>query len=319
MAVLLTVTSAAFALLEGAEDRWAVEPEAADVQQRLRVAATMLHHDLLQAGAGPVAGVQPGPLTAHIAAIRPYKDDPRDGDAPGTFRADAITTFYVPGTTAQSTLAAALPARAGWARVSHDPGCPPADPACAFSVGMAVMVFDGTGASDRFTVTEVQGDLLGLVHDGPDSNHVYGAGSSIAEIVARTSFPRNRAGIGHDPADAGSGQWRCGCARGGPHRVAGLRVRSGVGTRRRTGPAAARHAGRRSLAPGCGEPEPLRCRPARNQKRRIRLRVQSAVRALRGPAGALFGEAGTSRSARRWLPDFEVRFRVRPRNLNPGT
>jgi hypothetical protein len=49
----------------------------------------------------------------------------------------------------------------------------------------------------------------------------------------------------------------------------------------------------------------------------IKLRVQSAVRALRGPAGVLFTASGTSRSGRRWLPDAEVRFSVRPRNINP--
>ena len=188
MSLLLTIAGAAFALLGTAEDRLAVEPEAADMQQRLRVAVTMLHHDLVQAGAGTAAGIRPGPLTNHIAAILPYRQDPRDGDAPGTFREDAITMFYVPRTTAQSTLAAPLPARAGWARLNSDPGCPRADPACGFAVGMAVLVFDGTGAADRFTVTDVQGDALALVHDGPDSGHVYAAGSTIAEVVARTYF-----------------------------------------------------------------------------------------------------------------------------------
>ena len=51
----------------------------------------------------------------------------------------------------------------------------------------------------------------------------------------------------------------------------------------------------------------------------VRLRVQSAIRALRGPAGVLFNQGGTSQGGRRWLPDLEVMFRVRPRNMNPGT
>jgi len=46
------------------------------------------------------------------------------------------------------------------------------------------------------------------------------------------------------------------------------------------------------------------------------LRVQSAIEALRGPAGLLFLHGGTGTDARRWVPDREVRLLVTPRNLN---
>jgi hypothetical protein len=48
----------------------------------------------------------------------------------------------------------------------------------------------------------------------------------------------------------------------------------------------------------------------------VALRVESALDALRGPAGVLFRRAGTSRNASRWVPDADVRFQVTPRNLN---
>ena len=48
----------------------------------------------------------------------------------------------------------------------------------------------------------------------------------------------------------------------------------------------------------------------------VTLRVESAVEALRGPAGALFTRAGTAADATKFLPDQEVSFRVSPRNLN---
>jgi hypothetical protein len=48
----------------------------------------------------------------------------------------------------------------------------------------------------------------------------------------------------------------------------------------------------------------------------VTLRVESALSALRGPAGLLFARAGTSRLASRWVPDLEVRFDVTPRNLD---
>ena len=48
----------------------------------------------------------------------------------------------------------------------------------------------------------------------------------------------------------------------------------------------------------------------------VTLRVQTAVAALRGPAGVLFRRGGTSAGGFRWVPDQEVRFEISPRNLN---
>ena len=50
----------------------------------------------------------------------------------------------------------------------------------------------------------------------------------------------------------------------------------------------------------------------------VTLRVESALAALRGPAGILFSRGGTSTAADRWLPDREFRLDVAPRNLNSG-
>jgi hypothetical protein len=51
---------------------------------------------------------------------------------------------------------------------------------------------------------------------------------------------------------------------------------------------------------------------------RVRLRVQSADQALRGPAGVLFSHGGTSTGGQRWLPDREVQLEIAPRNLDLG-
>lgn len=51
----------------------------------------------------------------------------------------------------------------------------------------------------------------------------------------------------------------------------------------------------------------------------ISLRVQSAIAALRGPAGVWFTHAGTGSSGARWAPDVVVHFLVAPRNLNLGS
>jgi type II secretory pathway pseudopilin PulG len=50
----------------------------------------------------------------------------------------------------------------------------------------------------------------------------------------------------------------------------------------------------------------------------VTLRVESALAALRGPAGMLFSRGGTSADADRWLPDREIRLAVAPRNLSVG-
>jgi hypothetical protein len=47
----------------------------------------------------------------------------------------------------------------------------------------------------------------------------------------------------------------------------------------------------------------------------VTIRIEAAPAALRGPAGVLFSNGGTSRDANRWLPDQEIRFHVSPRNL----
>ena len=48
----------------------------------------------------------------------------------------------------------------------------------------------------------------------------------------------------------------------------------------------------------------------------ITVRIEAALAALRGPAGALFANAGTARAANRWAPDLEIRAQISPRNLN---
>jgi len=48
----------------------------------------------------------------------------------------------------------------------------------------------------------------------------------------------------------------------------------------------------------------------------IRIRVEAALSALRGPAGVLFTNGGTSREPTRWAPDQEIRVQVSPRNMS---
>ena len=53
------------------------------------------------------------------------------------------------------------------------PGCPSNDELCGFREGMQVMIFDDSGASDIFSITNVQEDALHIQHKGQDLSKAY--------------------------------------------------------------------------------------------------------------------------------------------------
>jgi hypothetical protein len=183
--LLLVVMSSVFQALDPARGAFRAEPDTADVQQRLRVAADVLFDDLRGAGAGLSQGPGAGPLTDFALPVLPSRRGRRNADAPGTFKPDTITLLTVEPGAAQTTIAEALPARAATVRLNSDPGCPPGDPSCGFAAGMAVVVFDGTGAYDTFSVTSIDALGLHLQHDMPDASRVYGA--DVTHMAAATS------------------------------------------------------------------------------------------------------------------------------------
>ena len=48
----------------------------------------------------------------------------------------------------------------------------------------------------------------------------------------------------------------------------------------------------------------------------VTLRIEASLTAFRGPAGILFTRGGSSRSARQWVADQEIRFDISPKNLS---
>jgi len=183
-AIMLTVTAGVFTVMNPSAGIFQTQPEVADVQQRLRVGVDTLKHDLLMAGAGAYSGSQSGTLNGFFASVQPNRigslatlDDP-----PGTFRTDAITMFYVPSTSSQTTISAAMPETSAELKVDDPPGCPPRD-LCGFEEGMQVLLFDDTGSFDPMTITEVQ-DAAGHLQrnkQGPLSKS-YGIGAKIVEV-----------------------------------------------------------------------------------------------------------------------------------------
>src|SRR5262249_46659127 len=142
------------------------QSEAADVQQRLRVAADTLFKDLAMAGAGAYLGSDVGSLGYYFAPVLPYRRDSNTTDAPGTFKSDTITVVYLPQTTAQTTIASSLGPGTTDVVVNADAGCPVGDAACGFKKDMTALVYNRAGMSDVFSVANVQANVLTLSRSG---------------------------------------------------------------------------------------------------------------------------------------------------------
>src|SRR6266851_1034473 len=154
-ALMLLVTAGVFSLMDPAHGSFATEPEKADLQQRLRVAADTLSKDLIMAGAGAYLGTSVGALSASFAPVLPFRQGATSADPAGTFATDRITLMYVPSTAAQTTLSADLTPVSFTLEVNPDSGCPRDATLCGFTKGMSVLVYDDTGAYDMFTITSV--------------------------------------------------------------------------------------------------------------------------------------------------------------------
>jgi prepilin-type N-terminal cleavage/methylation domain-containing protein len=191
LALTLIVSAGVFAVVRPAQEAAVAQPEIADMQQRLRIAADAIFTDLVLAGT-PAAGGNTQPLGAAIPTILPFRPGPVQPDAPGTFRADTLTVVYAPAGTARTTIAQPLSPASPSVPVNAPAGCPMSgavrDPACGFTAGAAVLVFDATGAYDHFSVAGVTGNALVLTHSGGGLSHTYPAGSSILRATRITYY-----------------------------------------------------------------------------------------------------------------------------------
>ena len=215
MAIMLTLMAAVFSLVNPAGAAFQVQPEAQDLQQRLRVAMATLQEDLRTAGAGMNAGPLPGPLMRYVAPILPYRTGERGADAAaGVFhRPDAISVIYVPQTRAQAAIVRIAPNAAVSAQRPWGADNPRWQP---FAWGrLSTLTPRAGGANDMYLVAwvgddpaEIDGDPQ---RDGvPAANagrgivmviaHAYGAGGLRRAIEATITRAR--------PADTAVVSWR---------------------------------------------------------------------------------------------------------------
>src|SRR5262249_19164906 len=120
-------------------------PEAADVQQRIRVAVDMLRRDLLAAGAGPAGGPDSGPLDRYFAAIIPARTGDKDADAELTYFTDRISILAVPEGGIAARLATDMVGPTADVPIDRArPGCGSSG-LCGFLPGTRSVIFDGAG------------------------------------------------------------------------------------------------------------------------------------------------------------------------------
>lgn len=342
VATLLTlvIAGAVFALVNPAETTAVTHPDAIDAQQRARVAADVVLHDLLMAGAGLSVGASAGPLSHALPPIVPRRMGLQGADAPSTARTDAVTITHVPSTLSQTTLRAPLVDGSSDLILEAAPNCPLARPLCGLAAGATILVFDRLGHFDAFDVTQVTGEA-GRVHlRNRLQSTSYQPGDVVTEADVRTYYFDRRArqlrqydgnvtdvpvidnvvGLSFeyfgdpDPPTAPRpppGAENCLYdAAGSPKPLPRLPPQGG------------------SLAPlplamftdgpwcGAGSTQ-FDADLLRVRKVRVSLRVQVVSPAMRtrGPA---FAQSGSSRSSSRSVPDVVLTFDVSPRNLNLG-
>jgi prepilin-type N-terminal cleavage/methylation domain-containing protein len=317
------------------------QPDAADMRQRLRVAAGMIQRDLLMAGAGLVHGPDAGPLVNYLPPVQPMRTGAKLPDPELSFFDDRVTILYVEAGAAAAPLiedmrsaASDVPIDAG-AR-----GCPTGG-LCGFDAGTRALIVDTSGVGLGFELFSVSAAAAGLAHGTPDPafSRAYAAsGTRVVPVRQRVYYldaPGRRLMVydGHqadvpvaenivmlrfqyflDPA-AGSvarppvGSSSCVYAAADPPApllsdLGGVPLPPAAAPTLTDGPVC-------GLSPRRFDGDLLRIRRVR-----VTIRAQAADRLLRG-SGADFVVQGVSTDATSHVPDLEVTFDVTPRNLRP--
>ena len=315
----------------------AVQADAVDLQQRLRVAVEVIRHDLLLAGAGPSRGVAQGPLARTFPPIIPARTGMVDADPELTFHDDRITILYVPETRAETALAAPMVDTGSPIVIDAGaPGCPPAR-ACDFAVGDRAAVFETAGAGSAheiFTVAAVD-TALGTLTPASPLSRPYAVGSRVVVLVQRV-YHLDRVGkrlmqydgarsdlpvvdhvvelrfayFGDPRPDAISppptGMWNC--AYAGLPPVPILANLGGMGPKPLRDSAL-------TDGPICGEaPNRFDADLLRIRRVALTIRLETESPAFRG-SGPQFATSGFSRTGTKSVPDLQTTVEVTPRNL----
>ncbi len=338
-AIMLTVTGSIFSLMNPAQGTAQSQPEAADIQQRLRVGSDTLFKEMIMAGAGPYSGPVTGSLINFFAPILPRRIGRVNQDPPAVFKSDTITLSYIPNSYSQTTISSPMPNVSAELKVNYPENCPgDTTGLCGFEEGMDVIIFDTSGHFDLFTITHVQDSAGHLQHRGQQFSKSYDIGASITQIVSNT-FYLDRAtnqlmrynggdsdvavvdnvvdinfqyyGTPEPPTHPDTPVGTANCIYDASHNPA-LPVLTAT-----EGGLAPLTAAMLTDGPWCGGGDnQFDADLMRIRKVRVTMRMQAASAAVRGSATAMFRNPGTAQLGEKLVPDYEVSFDVTPRNLN---
>jgi hypothetical protein len=184
----LLVMSGVFAMLNPAQGAFRAQPEAADLQQRVRAAIGSLRRDLSVAGAGLSSGPVAGPLGAYFSPILPYAVATAAHGTPELPDTAAITVMYVAPDAPHTQTMAALVAEGTSLALAQGPGCPLNNDPCGFDDNMRAVLFDESGHYDVFTVIGTESGAVTLQHRDRALVSEYPPGTTIAGVVSRTYY-----------------------------------------------------------------------------------------------------------------------------------
>jgi hypothetical protein len=182
--IVLALTGAMVEMARSARAGCKALGDMADAQQKMRVAADAIEHDLMRAGAGTREGARAGPLTRFLPPIR-GSGAPTDGDL--TFATDRITLLWVPDAAAE----AAVTGPAGDASGIPVGGSTPCvvSPTCGFTEGMQAVILDGSGPGFGYDVFTVGATVPGAIWPASGSfSRVYDTSGQVSEVVRRTYY-----------------------------------------------------------------------------------------------------------------------------------
>src|SRR5262249_26197719 len=146
-ALSVALSGAVLSLVTTGQTIARTQPEAADLQQKARLALQSVGGDLRGAGAGPEHGSPAGPLVRHFPPVAPSIGG-------------GIPIWTVPSPDAQGTVD--LPAAPGATTVAlrDSAGCPANEAACAFAAGDSAIAFTADGCRTALRLAAVAGSTL---------------------------------------------------------------------------------------------------------------------------------------------------------------
>lgn len=196
-AVALVAVSLAGSLMMPATRAFRALPEAADMQQRVRVAIDAIRSDLSAAGSGFSLGWGAGAAVTWPAVVPcRWTDSPLSTVAGGCASPDSITIISMAAAAPQALTDAVLDEPSAPVRLLTASACSLDRPACRLHAGSLMLIVDGTSAFDLFTASAVSSDGGLVAHAQRRLSGAYAAGALVGEVNVRSYYFAAESGTG---------------------------------------------------------------------------------------------------------------------------